>query len=44
MVGVLDRSAPRVWYGATGTVGDRVFRLVYEGTSTTTGPIRFHQQ
>ena len=39
MVGGADRSAQRVWYGVTGTGADRIFRLVYEGTSTTTGSV-----
>ena len=39
MVGAADRSAQRVWYGATGTVGDRIFRLVYEGSSQTSGTL-----
>ena len=39
MVTSEDCSCQRIYYGSTGTVGSRIFRLVYEGSTGTSGTL-----
>lgn len=39
MVTAEDCSAQRIFYGASGSVGSRIFRLIYEGSAGTSGTL-----